>query len=79
MLVKGATGGKAPDLQYPQGWLNVLCVGLIPCSDVTFIVNNIDGWNYILKKKKQEKKNNLTQLFKGLSLVLYCVAEFGQL
>ena len=33
-------GAKAPGHRYPQCWLNIHCIGLIPCRIATFIVNN---------------------------------------
>ena len=41
---------KAPGHQYPQCWLNILCIGPVSYKNIAHKVNSIRKWNHILKK-----------------------------
>ena len=40
-------GAKAPRHQYPQCWLNVLCIGPVSYKTIAHKVNSIRKWNHI--------------------------------
>ena len=49
---------KAPGYQYPKCWLNVNCIGLISCRNVTHFLNIIRKW-FIYSTIHFEKKEKI--------------------